>query len=215
MLLDITRFGAIAGTDCSDAIITAMAKAQKGDTVLFPAGSTFLTRPFNITKSGISLQVDGYLSALIGDVERLDGWPKVPPLPTYGRDRDDAKPKRHQALIMIFGVQYVALRGIGKIDGRGAWWWSTSTRKSTPAGRPHLVEVHSSSHVEICGLTLADSPFWTLHLFHSEHIHVHDLKIRVSGREKPTSVPSKRGALYEGMAPLWAPNTEYAAHDRT
>ena len=208
MLLDVTQFGAVAGADCSDAIIAAIGKAQNGDTVLVPAGGTFLTRPFNITKSGISLQVDGYLSALIDDVGRLDGWPKVPPLPTYGRDRDGAKPMRHQALIMMFGVQNVALRGIGKIDGRGPWWWRTSTRKSIAAGRPHLVEVHSSSHVEICGLTLADSPFWTLHLFHSEHIHVHDLKIRVSGRAKPVPAPSKRGALYEGMAPLWAPNTD-------
>ena len=207
MLLDITHFGASTGRDCSTFITAAIDAANSGDTVLVPHGGTFLTRPFNVTKSGIVLQVDGLLRALV-DTDAMTSWPRLPPLPTYGRDRDGAKPLRHQALILIFGVQHFALRGHGTIDGQGPHWWNASQRNSMRAGRPHLVEVHSSSHVEVCGVTLVDSPFWTLHLYHSERIHVHNLTIRVGPRAPPAPSPRQRHALYEGMAPLWAPNTD-------
>ena len=75
--------------------------------------------------------------------------------------------------------------GSGVIDGSGPWWWSR--KRSLPFGRPHLIELHNSSNLQIHGITLKDSPFWTVHLAYSQHIHVHDVTIR---------------------APLYAPNTD-------
>ena len=198
---DILRFGAAHARDSTGAIVAAIAAATHGDTVHIPTGHVFLTRPFNISKDGISLQIDGTLQ---GMTER---WPIVPPLPTYGRDRDGAKPHRHQALIMLHAAKHVALRGHGTIDGQGEWWWNA--RRSQPhAGRPHLIEVHSCAHVEIAGLSLVDSPFWTLHLYASEHVHVHRVIIRVHARPRPPPPPDGAPAIYEGMAPLFAPNTD-------
>ena len=99
MLLDVTRFGASAPpADSTSAIVTAIAAAKPGDTVLVPAGRTFLIAPINVSKSDLTLQVDGTLR---GATTSIDQWPLLPPLPTYGRDRDGAKPLRHQALLLL------------------------------------------------------------------------------------------------------------------
>ena len=201
-LHDVTRFGAATFRDSTAAITAAIAAARSGDTVLVPAG-VFLTRPINISTSGLVLRVDGTLRCVTGSI---DEWPLLPPLPTYGRDRDGAKPRRHQPLIMLHGVHGVVVKGRGTIDGQGRWWWDA--RRTQPhAGRPHLIEVHSCAHVEIADLTLIDSPFWTVHLYASQAVHVHDITVRVHARPRPELPPSRVG-VYEGMAPLYAPNTD-------
>ena len=179
---------------------STLAAARPGDTVLVPAG-IHDTPPFNISTSHLTLQIDGVLRS---SAARRD-WPLLPPLPTYGRDRDGAKARRHQALILLHNAHHVTIRGSGSIDGGGPWWWNH--RHEHSAGRPHLIEVHSCSHIEISGLRLLDSPFWTVHLYNSTHLHLHDLTIRASARDPPPQTKKKK-RVYEGMAPLWSPNTD-------
>ena len=99
LTLPITSFGAATGRDSTLAIARAISAAASGDIILVPAGGVFLTRAFNISTDGVTLQIDGMLRCMTGDT--VTGWPLLPPLPTYGRDRDSAKPKRHQALILV------------------------------------------------------------------------------------------------------------------
>ena len=183
---DITRFGAIGDgvTDCTHAIQAALRRASAANPVVHvPAGGVFLTRPV-LLPSGVTLQVDGTLRGATGGLA-LSLWPTLPPLPTYGRDRDGAKPRRYRALLLALDAHDVVLRGGGVIDGAGPWWWER--RRTLRFGRPHLVEFYNSSHVEVHGVTLRDSPFWTLHPVYCTHVHVHHIAIR---------------------APLYAPNTD-------
>lgn len=188
----MTDFGAVGDgrTDCTAAIIAAVAAASRRAArtsrkaaVRFGRGLTFLTRPFNLT-SGLVVQVDGTIRAATGDAAQRQ-WPRLPPLPTYGRDRDGAKRWRHQALIMAEQAHGVVIRGRGTIDGQGAWWWTR--RRELRGGRPHLLEFYNCTRVELAGVTLRDSPFWTVHPVYSSWVHVHDVTIR---------------------APLYAPNTD-------
>ena len=139
--MDITSFGAVGDgvSDCTNAIETAVAavRSTRHKTVVVPKG-VFLTRSFELA-SGITLQVDGTLRGATGDAV-LKQWPQLPPLITYGRDRDGAKPSRYRALIFAAGVTDITIRGRGIIDGAGAWWWDR--RKSLRAGRPHLLELY-------------------------------------------------------------------------
>lgn len=132
----------------------------------------------------LHIQIDGTVR---GAVDALSAWPLLPPLPTYGRDRDGARAARRKALIFVTEAHHVSIAGRGTIEGQGAWWWSRRHTLGRQAGRPHLVEIHNSSYVSISGLTLRNSPFWTLHAYCTEHLHVHHLTIR---------------------APLYAPNTD-------
>ena len=133
VVLNIERFGASPGRDSTSAIANAIANAQVGDTVLVPPGGVYLTRPFNISKDDLTLQVDGVLRAHA----RRARWPTLPPLPSYGmRDRDGAKKARHQALVFLHAASRLVIRGAGELDGYGPWWWNA--RHAMAAGRPHL-----------------------------------------------------------------------------
>ena len=208
----VTAYGAVGDgtTDCTNAIAAAVAAASSWQAgrplgssrravVKFPRGGVFLTRPFNVS-SGIVLEVGGVIRGATGDAA-LRSWPRIPPLPSYGRDRDltctyghPDKRQRYQALVMAAGARGLVIRGRGTIDGQGPWWWErsacTGTRKGCrklKAGRPHLLELHNCSHVEVTGVTLRDSPFWTLHPVYSEHVHIHHITLR---------------------APMYAPNAD-------
>ena len=54
--------------------------------------------------------------------------------------------------------------------------------------RPPLVQIHESSGVTIEGLTIVDSPFWTIHPVFSDHIVLRDLRI-----ENPADAPNTDG----------------------
>lgn len=181
---DITAYGATTNTDSTRAIEAAVSAAtHSSGTVLIPSG-LFLARSFALA-SGVTLEVNGTLRGL-ADEDVLSSWPVLPPLLTYGRDRDRAKPGRYRALVFADGARNIAIRGRGVIEGSGPWWWER--RRTLRYGRPHLIEIANSSHIRIHGgLTLRDSGFWTVHLVYSQHVHVHDVTIR---------------------APLYAPNTD-------
>ena len=191
-VFDVTQHGATGDgvTDCTDAIAAAvaaaarlMSRARRRPVVRFPAGGRFLTRPFNLS-SGLILEVHGTILGATG-AEALERWHKIPPLPSYGRDRDGAKKERHQALIMAADARDVLVRGRGAIDGQGAWWWDR--RHKLRAGRPHLLELYNCTQSVVAGITLRNSPFWTLHVVYSQHVHIHHVTIR---------------------APLYAPNAD-------
>jgi polygalacturonase len=76
-VFDVTKYGAAGDgvIDDSAAIVMAMAAAAAelaGDaagaaTVAFPAGKIFLTKPINISSSGLTLQVDGTILGITGN----------------------------------------------------------------------------------------------------------------------------------------------------
>lgn len=185
---DVTKFGAIGDgiVDDSHSIVLAIAaaRAHSPSTVHFPEGKIFLTRPFNIS-SYITLRVDGTIRGITGNNSKVGkefifdgGWAAIPPLPSYGSDRDIGAKSRYQALIMAEGARSVAITGTGTIDGQGPWWWEQHKNHTLHVGRPHLVEFYNCTGVEVSGVTLRDSPFWTLHPVYCTDVHVHHVTIR-------------------------------------
>ena len=167
---DVTRYGAVGDgvSDSTEAIAAAIAAASKAAApgrhavVKFPKG-TFLTRPFNLS-SWLIVEIHGTIKGATGNAA-VRRWPRLPPLPSYGRDRDltctyghPAKRQRYQALVFAADAQHLIIRGRGSIDGQGAWWWERAgckgsgcrkKRAAIRAGRPHLLELYNCSHVEV------------------------------------------------------------------
>ena len=105
------------------------------------------------------------------------------------------------ALINVYQQSKVSLSGQGVIDGDGKVWWDSywNLRKQyEPRGlrwasdydcmRPRLIQIYKSSEVEVQGLELRRSGFWTVHICYSDNVTVDGIAIRnnIGGRGPST-----------------------------
>jgi polygalacturonase len=193
----VADFGAVGDNRTEDTAAVAAALAAC-DVVVFPAGRTFLLRPLRL-RSHTVLVVDG----------TLVGWPHAASWPN-ATDKlcattPYATPAGRMVLVpakesLLHGTNLtnVTLRGRGTIDGQGWRWWPL--RNDTAHGeywhncRPSLVFFGSrlpgargraagagGADLRVEGITLTDSPFWTLAARGVRGLHVRDAHVRTRG----------------------------------
>src|SRR5262249_10153138 len=88
------------------------------------------------------------------------------------------------ALINVYEQSNVRISGEGAIDGDGKMWWDKYwqlRRNYDPRGlrwaadydaqRPRLIQIYKSDNVELLGLTLRRSGFWTVHICYSRSVN--------------------------------------------
>lgn len=174
--VSVTEFGAIGDnkTDNTEAFRAATRAVDGGGEIIVPSG-IFQTAPFNLT-SNVVLHVDG----TVRGVENRSKFPKIGVLPSYGFDLDTRGPARRQPLVFSVGASNVSVSGAGVIDGAGWYWYPEFSNSSIDpkVGRPHLMEFQNCSGVEISGVTLLNSAFWTLHPVYCHQVHIHDMTIQ-------------------------------------
>lgn len=192
--IDVTDFGAIGDgvTDDTNALRKIFLDLQDKETtqiIHFPANKTFVTAPLNLS-SNLILQVDGRIEAITNASQNFNSqWPQIPPLEAYSSSEDNGRYLQYQSFIYSTGATNIVIQGQGTIDGKGEWWWDKFKHDSAslPAGRPNLIQFVNCTNVEISGVSLIQSPFWTIHPVQSKDIHIHHIKIR---------------------APMYAPNVD-------
>lgn len=93
----------------------------------------------------------------------------------YGNYKGVASEMR-QSIIHLDHVKNVKIVGEGVIDAQGQLSpaWKKGEFKVIP---PHLIYINHSSDISIIGLTLKNSPQWTIHPFFSENINLINLDI--------------------------------------
>jgi polygalacturonase len=139
-----------------------------------PSKYIFQTSPFNLTSNSI-LTVEG----TVYGVPNQDKFPSWPALPSYGRCADMRGKFRRHPLVHAMNEVNVTIRGSGIVDG-GGWYWYPFFQDFNLAhhiGRPHLMELNNCTDVEITGITLKDSAFWTLHPVYCKNVHIHHMSI--------------------------------------
>ena len=94
------------------------------------------------------------------------------------------------AMINVRGQQNVAITGEGILDARGKRFWKKFRKAASEytknlrwavdydVMRPHFVQIYESRDVTLRGLTLNNSPFWTVHVVFSKNVTVDGLTIR-------------------------------------
>lgn len=102
------------------------------------------------------------------------------------------------ALINADGLDGFTISGKGTIDGNGTryhkqfWlrrkWNRSCTNKDEQ--RPRLVYVSNSKNVQIEGVKLQNSAFWTTHIYNSENVKLLGLRIYSLGKPDDTKGPS-------------------------
>jgi len=142
----ITDYGAsTASPDNTKAISDAIAaaRANKGGTVVFPAG-TFLSGPISIPSSSYPLNL--YLCE--GDTLRMLPYGTYPGAPTTYKDFN---------FIYIQNCYDVAITGKGVIEGDGAAWWA-AYNSGKISSRPAMVRFKACHRVLVDSITLRNAP---------------------------------------------------------
>ncbi|KAJ1268016.1 hypothetical protein BS78_07G104600 [Paspalum vaginatum] len=188
----VEEFGAVGDGATSNtaafrravAELEARAAAAGGGARLEVPPGRWLTGSFNLTSRFTLFLHQG---AVILGSQDPEEWPLIAPLPSYGRGRELLGP-RHISLIHGEGLNDVVITGTnGTIDGQGNMWWELWWNRTLNHTRGHLIELVNSTNILISGITLRNSPFWTVHPVYCSNVVMKDLTI---------------------LAPLNAPNTD-------
>lgn len=195
-VLDVAEFGAVGDGITEDTVAIRRAIAYAADStssirkiIHFPANKTFVSAPLNLT-SNMVLQIDGVLKAITNTSENFEEkWPQILPLENYASSEDNGRYLQYQAFLYSRSATNVTIQGSGVVDAMGPWWWYAfhHDRQALAAGRPNLIQLVNCKNVEITGILLKDSPFWTIHPVFCDNVHIHHMSIR---------------------APMYAPNVD-------
>lgn len=160
--------------------------AENGGVVVIPPG-TFLTGAL-FFKQGTHLYIEK------GAV--LKGSDDISDFPVVTTRIEGETCKYFPALVNADGVNGFTISGQGTINGNGLRYWKAfwlrrnwnpkCTNKDEM--RPRLVYVSNSKNVQVSGLSLKDSPFWTTHFYKCENVKL--LNLRITSPKTPVKAPS-------------------------
>lgn len=166
-----------------------MAAQEGGGVVVFPDG-VYLTGAL-FFKQGTHLHVKG----------KLKGSDRIADFPVMTTRIEGETCKYFAALINADGLDGFTISGTGTIDGNGlAYWQEFWIRRSwnpqctnKDAQRPRLTYISNSKNVTVQDVHLINSPFWTNHVYKSDHVRYLDCYI-FAPTEKVWAPNPKRGA---------------------
>ncbi|MGE5249220.1 MAG: glycoside hydrolase family 28 protein [Bacteroidota bacterium] len=168
---DPRRFGARGNGQALDtaslqAAIDACGEAG-GGTVLISAGR-YLTGTLFL-RDHVSLWIDAG-AILLGSQNPAD-------YPVTSNRWEGMEQLTYSPLIAGSELKNIAISGKGSIDGQGASWWDAFRKKTLPYPRPRLIGFADCRNVVIEGVTLVNSPAWTVNPVRCENVRIHGLTV--------------------------------------
>ena len=149
-----------------------------GGTVLVPGG-VFVTGAIFL-KQGVNLE--------IADGGILRGSENTNDYPCIQTRIAGLEMKWPAALLNAQSLSNLSITGRGAMDGAGLPWWRHywEARAQEPGGmapdfkegRPRLIHIFGCTNVTVSGLSLSNSPFWTLQLTYCDGVLASNLTIR-------------------------------------
>ena len=182
---DAADFGAVGD---GEAINTRPIQAAI-DAAAGAGGGTVVLKP-GVYLSG-SLFVKSNVTLLIGRGATLKGLRDLAAYPMVRTRVAGIEMDWPAGLLNIYQQKNAKITGEGLVDGDGKVFWDSYwalRREYDPKDlrwaadydcrRPRLIHVYDSEAVEVSGLNLARSGFWTVHVCYSRDVKVSDLIIR-------------------------------------
>jgi polygalacturonase len=213
--IDVLAWGVKGDGESDDtaAIQFALDKAPEDATLYFPKGTYRCGALFLRDKKTIYLAKD---ATLLGHVSRdaypiLPAWQKGPTgemVETSSWEGEAAS--THASLITALFVQNVRIVGEGTIDGnaQNADWWKNHKVLQNGAWRPKLVFLSWSKGISLHGITVKNSPSWTIHPYFSEDIDIIDVKI-----QNPKDSPNTDGCNPESSRDVRIIGVDFSVGD--
>ncbi|MDR0929607.1 MAG: glycoside hydrolase family 28 protein [Oscillospiraceae bacterium] len=169
-MLSLTDYQAHAwGEDWTPAFAAAIDAlcAQGGGTLTVPAG---LYRAYGIRLySNITLHLEA--GAVLRFFEGPDGFALI------DMEFEGITEPAYEPLLWARDAKNVRITGAGTLDGNGAQWWQAVREKTLQHPRPYLVFFDRCEDVVLEGVTLLNSPCWTVHPMACENVSVRGIAI--------------------------------------
>ncbi len=171
-MFNIIDFGAVPDGSklCTDSFREAInaCSAVGGGTVYIPSG-VYLTGSIQL-KGNVSLYLDTGARILFSP--NKDDYPVI-----YSRWEGV---ERQVYCPQIFGssLENVAITGRGVLDGQGDYWWRLFREKKLEYPRPRLISFEDCTNVKVEGVTLVNSPSWTLNPIRCQNVTIHQVMIK-------------------------------------
>ncbi|MCD8293167.1 MAG: glycosyl hydrolase family 28 protein, partial [Prevotellaceae bacterium] len=210
---DITAYGAVNDSTVlqTAAIQSAIdaAASEGGGVVVIPQG-TYLSGAL-FFKPGTHL----YLAE--GAV--LKGSDDISDFPIVDTRVEGQSLQYFAALVNADHVDGFTLTGKGTINGNGERYWRSFwlRRKVNPDCtnmdelRPRLVYISHSNDVQLSGLCLVNSPFWTNHLYKCTHVKL--LNLRITSPGGPVPAPSTDALDIDACSDILVKNCYMSVND--
>ncbi len=188
---NVLDYGAVGDgeTLCTTAIQKAIDECAKagGGKVIVPTGK-YLTAPIFL-RSDVHLEVMAGATLLAST--NIDDYP-----PIDGR-WEGIERKVYASLITGHDLENVSITGRGTLDGQGEVWWKAhretrdARRRAGIRGRepdnppdaplkwprPRTINLYRCRNVLISGITIVDSPAWTIHPVYCENVSIEHVSI--------------------------------------
>ena len=162
---DFETEGQHSWTECFCRAVKAL--EEKGGGRLYVPAGTYETASVRL-KSNIELYLE--MGAVLLFTDRKEEYEII----TTGFE--GKAQLSYMPCIYARGEVNVAVSGYGTINGQGDAWWKEINR--LPCRRPCLICFEECSHVKIQGVTLLNSPAWTVHPLFCEDVVVQNVVIR-------------------------------------
>lgn len=171
-IFSIKNFGAVEGgeklcTSAFNAAVEACAQAG-GGTVCVPAGS-YLTGPIHMG-SNMTLYLEAGARVLF--VRNKEEYPLV-----HTR-WEGAECQVYSPLIYGKNLQNVTVTGRGVLEGQGSYWWDLQRADKLEYPRPRFISFECCTNVVIEGITLLNSPAWTVNPIQCENVTIDKISIK-------------------------------------
>jgi polygalacturonase len=193
--LNVKQFGAKGdGTQDDTAFIqAAILSCPKSGRVLIPEGTYRITSIFLKSDVAIELAAGAELLAytdrskfavLPNVIESADGTKEY----CFGTWEGNPLPM-FAGIITGIGVENAVIYGQGTINGNASKenWWK-NPKQMDGAFRPRLFFINKCSHIALQGVTLKNSPSWTIHPFFSDHLGFYNVTVN-----NPSDSPNTDG----------------------
>ena len=162
------------------------ASENGGGVVIIPKG-TYLSGSL-FFKKGTHLHLE--------DGAKLKGSDDISNFPLVMTRIEGQTLKYFAALVNADGLDGFTISGKGTIDGNGLRYWKAFWLRrefnqnctNMDEMRPRLVYISNSKNVQVSGVKLMNSPFWTSHFYKCENVKLLDLYIY--SPKEPVKAPS-------------------------
>lgn len=191
--LNVREFGAMGDGvhDDTNAIQCAIMACPENSRVLVPEGVYKITSIF--LKDDLILELaEGAVLSAFTDREKFPILPGI--IESYDEKSEynlgswEGNPlDTFSAIVCGINVKNVVITGQGTIDGCTTFenWWNNCKVRNI-AWRPRLFFINHCSNVTMQGITVKNSPSWTIHPYFSEHLKFIDVKINAPANSHNT-----------------------------
>lgn len=207
--LNVRRFG-VKGDGVSNDTLplqTAIMSCPKNGRVYIPEGKYLVTSLF--LKSDITIELD--VGAEILEDTNRDNFGILPGLIENEKDEEyylgtwEGNPlDSYSSIITGINVENVKIVGEGMINGQVSeenWWKNAKVKRG--AWRPRTIFLNNCKNITLEGITIKNSPSWTVHPFFSKDLKFINLKI-----QNPADSPNT-----DGIDPESCKDVEYIGID--